>query len=137
MNTTIDDSSFYGNQAGFSGGAIEVDQPFGVSTLPELSVSGSSFVGNQAGYTGGAISTIGAVVSVADSSFLNNQAGGGLDLPGGQGGAISARSIPFDPSDSSASLSISDSSFTGNQAIGLPLVSVSSPRGVRSGTRRR
>ena len=58
MNTTVDDSSFSGNQAGFSGGAIEVDQPFGATTLPELSVTGSSFIGNQAGYTGGAISTI-------------------------------------------------------------------------------
>ena len=36
-----------------------IGQPFGVSTLPMLSVSESSFLGNQAGYTGGAISTIG------------------------------------------------------------------------------
>jgi len=111
-----------GGQAGVGGGGAILNLTYGVldgsSVGATLTVRGSSFIANQAiggmggpvgQAQGGAINTIGegALTVVTSSEFSGNVAKGGIGCSA-IGGAMNALS---------AALTISDSSFTGNQAI--------------------
>jgi hypothetical protein len=121
-NVTVDDSSFSGNQSGFGGGAIAIGKSFSTSTPPKLTVTDSSFAGNQAGYSGGAIEALIAQVRIVRCAFSRNQASS-TTVSIAQGGAIAAMILPLEPGDAQASLSVADSTFTGNVANGTTIFS--------------
>ncbi|HEV3409779.1 MAG TPA: choice-of-anchor Q domain-containing protein, partial [Chthoniobacterales bacterium] len=98
---TVSNSTFSSNQSG-TGGAIDI------TGTGSATVSNSSFTNNTAGY-GGAIYTAGPSLTVTGCTFTNNQATSGSATPQG-GGAIH--------SNTSGTVWISDSTFTGNDEVG-------------------
>src|SRR5262249_26255642 len=116
---TVTNSSFVGNQAGFSGGAIE-------ALIAQVSIVGCTFSRNEALSTslvstaqGGAISArilplepgdAQASLAVTDSTFTGNSANAGTLASTGiaMGGAIWNQTT----------MTVSRSSFSGNIAVG-------------------
>ena len=92
--SSITDSTFTGNSAGFQGGAIS-------SNGKISSITGSIFTGNSASHYGGAIFTSGTISSIIGSTFTGNTASYGGAISNGTGSTIS---------------NIIGSTFTGNTA---------------------
>ena len=101
----IINSTFARNEAGLTGGAIDVQSMDGVDTFVEI--DGCTFNENIAGSAGGAIAVLqqtgNSYVTVSNSNFVNNVA---TDV----GGAIYAASKD------DAKLTVTDSYFAGNDA---------------------
>ncbi|HEY7423312.1 MAG TPA: right-handed parallel beta-helix repeat-containing protein [Gemmataceae bacterium] len=122
-NLTVQDCTFSNNRvSGTSvnspGGAIFSD---GDSTLD---VEGSTFTGNQA-IDGGAIAVLGgSQATVTFSNFADNRAQGNngssssSPTPSDNGGAIAALGESLVGTSTNPSLTVSHSTFTGNEAIG-------------------
>lgn len=104
---TVTESNFVDGFAPFGGAAIFMQ--FGATAAL---VEDTVFESNDSDGSGGAIETQGASLTVRDSSFLNNQARA-------RGGAISVSAFP------TTTLLVEDSTFTGNQALGLNCVTFS------------
>ena len=119
---TVSGCLFDGNRATWRGGAIVTE---GGNSYPEssaLTVTGSTFTSNVAQKEGGGAISIeaanGSVVeaTIAGCTFSGNQA---LDPSIGIGGAILSRAFRGDTvgGSSTSSTQVSDSIFSGNQAI--------------------
>jgi uncharacterized repeat protein (TIGR01451 family) len=109
---TITGSTFSGNTAGFSGGAISngLGTQDGGTGTGSVTVTDTTFTGNSAGLIGGAIDSGsaligGGTVTVTGSTFSGNTA------PGGFGGAIDSGF-----SGGGGTVTVATSTFTGNTA---------------------
>ena len=90
--------------------------PFGPGSYPTLTVTGSTISGNSGAYYGGGILSSSANVIVSNSVIANNTASN--SYPGGSayGGGIAMQS--FFPTPGANSLTITGTTFSGNQAGG-------------------
>jgi hypothetical protein len=137
---TVDDSTISGNTAGDGGGicsvgsdvtltnstvsgntdlgiAIREGYSNGASVIPNLTLIGCTISGNTGTQVGGGILSAGSNVSVSNSLIADNtvesQPYGGLAL----GGGIDMASALFFPTPGANNLTITGSTFVGNQAI--------------------
>jgi len=105
-SASISDTTFENNKAGAAGGGLRFSSSSTV-TLDRVLVSGNAATGSNSSSGGGMELTLGGSLTINDSAFVNNTAQG-TTAGGGSGGAIST---------SSAALTITNSTFSGNAAI--------------------
>jgi hypothetical protein len=105
-SASISDTTFINNKVGAAGGGLRFSSSSTV-TLDRVLVSGNQASGSNSSSGGGMELTLGGSLTINDSAFVNNTATG-TTSGGGSGGAIMT---------SSAALTITNSTFSGNAAV--------------------